>query len=158
MKLPRPHPRLSDLAPALVAVALVAALAACGGCGQVSPAHSKPAAHGTVEPLFDDRGNPIIGTTSNAEPADPLARSRLGRYATRDQYEWELLNNRDRTVLIDLDDAGADAAVGVALNIGHWYAMPSEVNFFVRSRDARAAASLANTLAEFGYLRVFVIV
>lgn len=157
MKLPPLDAVVQDLCVAAALVVAAALLAACDG-SDAGP-HAMPgAADSHVEPLFDDRGNPIVGPQSAAEPADPLARSRLGRYATRDQYAREQLVHRHRTVLIDLDAATADAAVLAALHIGYWHDAPAEVNFFVRSRDAHAAASLANTLAEFGYLRVFVIV
>lgn len=145
-------------ATATLALSALATLAACGGSDPIDEALA--AAPG-VPALFDQEGHPLASLAGLA-PADPAARTRLGLYATRAQYEWEALTVPQLTVLLDMDDIGSvDLAVQDALRLRDWHqADPAAapLAFYVRSRHGAEAARVADLLAEQGIKLVFAIV
>lgn len=108
--------------------------------------------------LFGANGRPLASSIA-LMPADPAHRSRLGLYATPEQFEWESLTVRHLSVLLDLDEIGsATQALVQARLIRNHHLTPHEMAYYVRAADPVQAARLADRLADDGLDIVFVIV
>jgi hypothetical protein len=148
---------------ALVVLAGALAVCACDGGGQgtefETEAISAPLAlyAAPVAPLLADDGS-VMPSVPNAEPTDPGAATRSGRYALRRQAEMLTLALPGGVLWIDVSCCQADAAENAdatrqALQDS---ALPDGTPVFVTGADARLAAAVANLLDDAG-LRAFLV-
>ncbi len=112
-----------------------------------------------VTPLLDDEGRPAA-IDSHAEPADPGARTRSGRYASDQQARQLTAALGARAVELDVgccDASAVDQAVGIAWGLQAAADRGNDMPVLVRGTDLRLAAAAANRLAEGGLTHVWLV-
>lgn len=150
--------------PMAAVLAALLALAACGGGPGGEPGIDDArmaAAAPVIAPLLDDEGR-VMPSDPAAEPADPGARTRAGRYATPAQAE-QLERTMDGAAISTGVDSGGDepAAAKRALLSAQALqtarALDHDAPVLVRSANLRLAAVVADQLEARGYTRVFLV-
>lgn len=96
----------------------------------------------------------------SAEPSDPGARTRQGRYLTREQAQALARQVDYRLVNVvahccSLHESETD--VGIALGMQAADDLPNDAPFVVSGSDLRQAAAVANRLGELGATRVYLV-
>ncbi len=149
-------------------LALTLGLAACGGGEPGNPALAtttatateRPAAAGRiVAPLVQDDGSLSPGDPQ-AQPADPGAWTRDGRYATATQAGMMEDALGDDALIVDVrccDAVAVEQAVGLAWAMQAARDLPRDVPVLVRGEDLRLAAAAANRLSEGGLTHVWLV-
>ena len=150
--------RFAPSCSAAVLLCMAAALAGCGGGEVAAPrSETQAASHPTVQPLFDERGQPRLSAASLV-PADTAARTRTGLYATRAQFDWEELTAGPYTILLDVDALGTVAATVQLAEQVRGLRDTRGLAFYVRARRPADAARVVDLLADDGFAPVFMIV
>ena len=153
----------------LAALFSAATVAACGGVdgtGASALTMAGPAsvqwpttAGAIVSPLLADDGT-IMPPDPAAVPADPGARTRAGLYATAAQAEQLTQALQDRVVPVVVaccNPAAVDEAVLIAWGVQAAANLPADSPFVVQGPDARLNAAAAESLAQGGATRVWVV-
>lgn len=147
---------------------LLAGLAACGGGDGETPLavdESTPASAATLgpatvtPPLLDNEGSFAAGDP-RAEPADPGARTRTGRYASAAQARQLADALGPDAIEIEVGSCAADAvehAVGITWGLQAARDLPPQTPVLVRGQDLRLAAAAANRLADGGLTHVWLV-
>lgn len=157
----------------LAAATLTLGLVACSGGDEPTaqndlraPADAgRSAIAGTVNlpdpiaPLLDDDGN-AMPSSPQAVPTDAGARTRAMRYASAAQAE-QLEHTRLGEVLrVNVGGSGAEA-VALSVQIAHGVLaganLGTDAPVFVAGADLRSAAAVADSLAEQGMTRVWLV-
>jgi len=131
-----------------LAAAVVALLPGCGGDASSAEAAPMPA-----------DATPAPRATS-AEPDDAGARTRQGRYLTREQAQALARRLDDRLVIVQAQCCGHEAAdldALVAFAVQAAVDLPSDAPFVVSGGDLRQAATVADRLAELGAAQVYLV-
>lgn len=145
----------------------VAILAACGGADDAGAPAVRPAVASDEPPtaivftgtLLSDDGS-VMPSEPAAEPTDPGARTRAGRYATAAQAAQltQALQHRLVPVWVGCcSTLAVDEAVLIARGVQAAAHLPSDAPFLVQGPDARLNAATAERLAEGGATRVWVV-
>jgi hypothetical protein len=140
---------------ALIALAGAATLLlpGCGGGAPLAEAEADvPAAKTTARAA--------AAPERSAEPSDPGARTRQGRYLTREQAQAMARQLDDRLVPVQARCCGFETAeldVLIAFGMQAAANLPADAPFVVSGPDLRQAAAVANRLAELGAKQVWLV-
>jgi hypothetical protein len=133
------------------------AVAACGGGADLDGVSAVRTGIGS--PLLRGDGSPAPSLAA-AVPADPGARTRQGRYATRVQADALEHALRGEVIRVEVGCCGAgaaDLAVMTAYGLQAAYNLPDGVPVLVGGADLRLAAGVVDRLSAGGYERVFLV-
>jgi hypothetical protein len=154
----------TPLARALAAGALAAStlLAACGGGDPPAPGPAPLLFDGVsiITPLYADDGS-VMPSMPQAEPADPGARVKNGRYALRAQAEALDAALPGRVVWVDVDCCAAlsvDHAVALAAVLQLTLGLAKDAPVFVSGRDQRLAARAVDAIHDAAMTQVWLVV
>lgn len=152
------------LAWALAAGALAtgALLAACGGGDPPTPSPPPLLFDGVsiITPLYADDGS-LMPSIPQAEPADPGARVKNGRYALRAQAEALDAARPGRVVWVDIDCCAAmsvDHAVALAEVLQLTLGLAPDAPVFVGGRDQRLAARAVDAIHDAAMTQVWLVI
>ena len=133
----------------LLTALTVGLLPGCGGGGDDEA--------GSVGSLALSSAGAAMKAADAAEPADPGARTRLHRYATRAQAD-RLSSSDVLQLTVDCCTAdAADLAVLTAYGLQAARDLPSSTPVLVSGTDLRVAAVVVDRLGEAGFSRVLLV-
>ena len=155
-----PTPLVRALAAA--ALATGALLAACGGGDPPAPSPAPLLFDGAsiLSPLYADDGS-VMPSVPQAEPADPGARVKNGRYALRAQAEALDAALPGRVVWVDVDCCAAlsvDHAVALAEVLQLTLGLAPDAPVFVSGHDQRLAARAVDAIHDAAMTQVWLVV
>lgn len=152
------------MSPTPLAWALAAGvlLASCGGGDAPAPGPAPLLFDGVsiITPLYADDGS-VMPSMPQAEPADPGARVKNGRYALRAQAEALDATRPGRVVWVDIDCCAAmsvDHAVALAEVLQLTLGLTPDAPVFVSGRDQRLAARAVDAIHDAAMTQVWLVV